>query len=319
MIHRKIRLAVFLFMSLIMVVGLCAASDENIPGENTTATVTIVVPADAAGDDTILIAPQPVFGTMNINGNLTPYDGPNGPGSAMYGFEIAMENLDETFTFNQTERLNKQMDHAQLRIRETIRELALNRSDRADEALDLYWQKLDQTQETLAPFDANPTDLLRAQEMIVQHQTVLAGLKLSHPNNTGLIRAYNNSRLLEQKFEEKTLMNTLRNMDRNEKTTINTIRQETEYQNRDGTGAGNQTEIKEQTRQNVQVQGNQTQRIPQGHGEITKQTQDQEQKNDITVSPQQTQKLSDSSGNQNRNNMNQDNPKGNDNGKSRNT
>ena len=132
--------------------------------------------------------------------------------------------------------------------------------------------------------------------MIVQHQAVLASLKLSHPDNLGLIRAYNNSQILNQKFEEKTFMNTLQNMDRNEKITMSAIRQETEYQNRNGTDADNQTEIQEQTRQNGQ-----------------------EQKHDITVSPQQTQKLTVPHGGQEEKDTNMGNQQGNDNGKGRNT
>ena len=72
--------------------------------------------------------------------------------------------------------------------------------------------KLNQTEETLAPFPrngtgprfaVNETGPLHAQEMIAKHQQVLEALLQSHPGNQGLARAYNNSVALEQKFALK--------------------------------------------------------------------------------------------------------------------
>ncbi|MFA5347230.1 MAG: DUF5667 domain-containing protein [Methanoregula sp.] len=146
------------------------------------------------------------WGMDFVPDDIGPFDGPIGADSPLYGLKVAMEDLDETFTFNGTRRVEKQVDHAQLRIAEVRRELELNRTDSAERVLELYWQKLNLTERSLTLFGSNETGLLHAQEMITLHQTVLANLLLSHPDTSGLSRAYNNSLSLGQRFEQKTAM-----------------------------------------------------------------------------------------------------------------
>jgi hypothetical protein len=171
-------------------------------------------------------------GTGDISDDIAPYNGTIGADSPLYGLKIAMEDLDETFTFNDTQRVEKRVDHARLRIAEVKRELGLNRTDTAERVLELYWQKLNLTEMSLTPFASNATGLLHAQEMIAKHQTVLANLLLSHPNNTGLARAYNNSLLLEQKFEQKTEMRFARFIEKDNKTIFKAVRLEIREQDR---------------------------------------------------------------------------------------
>src|SRR5512137_1918984 len=104
-----------------------------------------------------------------------------GPGNPLFGLKVAMENLDETFTYNDTQRVEKQVDHAQARIEEVQRELDLNQTRYADEALELYWQKLNQTETALPEISPTSTGLLHAQEIIARHQTVLADLNARYP------------------------------------------------------------------------------------------------------------------------------------------
>jgi hypothetical protein len=171
-------------------------------------------------------------GTGDISDDIAPYNGTISADSPLYGLKIAMEDLDETFTFNDTQRVEKRIDHARLRIAEVKRELGLNRTTTAERALELYWQKLNLTEMSLTPFASNATGLLHAQEMIAKHQTVLANLLLSHPNNTGLARAYNNSLLLEQKFEQKTEMRFARFIEKDNKTIFKAVRLEIREQDR---------------------------------------------------------------------------------------
>jgi len=175
----------------------------------------------------------------HVNGDeddIAPYDGPIGAGNPLYGLKVAMEDLDETFTFNQSQRMEKQLNHARLRIAEVRRELAINRTDTAQQALDLYLQKMNLTEHSLVSYRSNDTGLLHAQGMIIKHQLVLGKLLLSYPNNTGLSRAYNNSLALEQKFEEKTAIRFERIIEKNNKTILKAIR--LEIKGRDRTGAG---------------------------------------------------------------------------------
>jgi hypothetical protein len=157
---------------------------------------------------------------MQLVNDIQPYNGPIGANNSMYGLKIAFENLDDFFTFNQSERLAKEIDHADLRLAELKEALAANRTDAADRALDQYWQNLNQTERTLDRFNETPpmpafngtgsipapidTGLMHVQDMIIKHQVVLENLLSSHSGNPGLTRAYNNSRELELKFEQKT-------------------------------------------------------------------------------------------------------------------
>jgi Domain of unknown function (DUF5667) len=169
-----------------------------------------------------------------LTDDIQPYDGSIGPDSPLYGLKLALEDMDESFTANETERLDKQMNHARLRISEVRRSLDLNRSDSAEQALNNYWLKMNLTNVTIAKWNSNATGLLHAQEMIVKHQFVLENLLGSHPNNTGLQRAYNNSLWLEEKFGEKTMVKFDRTIEKNNQTIIKAIRLEQKERDRRG-------------------------------------------------------------------------------------
>jgi hypothetical protein len=143
-----------------------------------------------------------------------------------------MEDLDETFTFNKTRQVEKQVEHAQLRIAEFRKELDLNRTFSADRVLELYWQKLNRTERSLAALGPDEPGLLHAQEMITLHQTVLAGLLHTHPDNPGLLRAYNNSLSLAERFSQKTAMKFTRILGKDNKTIIRAERLESREQAR---------------------------------------------------------------------------------------
>ena len=145
-----------------------------------------------------------------------------------------MEDLDETFTFNDTQRVEKQVDHAQTRIEEVSRELELNQAGYAEKALEMYSQKLNQTEMSLPRFQSDATGLLHVQELIARHQTLLADLLSRYPDRTGLANAYNNNLVLEQKFGEKTRMRFDRVVDKNDKTILKAVKLETGKQNNAG-------------------------------------------------------------------------------------
>ncbi|HSQ93964.1 MAG TPA: DUF5667 domain-containing protein, partial [Methanoregula sp.] len=76
-----------------------------------------------------------------VTDDVEPYNGPIGADSPLYGLKIALEDIDESFTANETERVDKQMEHARLRLSEVRRSLELNQSDSAEVALNNYWLK----------------------------------------------------------------------------------------------------------------------------------------------------------------------------------
>jgi hypothetical protein len=194
---------------------------------------------DASGTNT--------SGTVLVD-DIAPYNGPIAADSPLYGLKLALENMDESFTANETERVGKEMDHAQLRLSEVRRALELNESESAQHALDNYWIKMDLANVTLSRWSSNATGLLHAQEQIVKHQLVLENLLASNPNNTGLQRAYNNSLALEDKFAEKTAIQFQRISDKNNQTTLKVIRlEQKEYYDRKGGWDANTTVTTAQT------------------------------------------------------------------------
>lgn len=199
-------------------------------------------------------------GVQGADHDIEPYNGPIGADSPLYGLKIAMEDLDETFTFNDTQRVEKRLDHGRLRISEARRELQQSRVETAERALEQYRLKLNITEVSLAPFASNATGLLHAQEMITRHQEVLARLVQLYPNNTGLLRAYNNSLSLEQKFENKTEMKFARFIEKDNKTVLKAVRLEIRNQNRvnnDNSTAVKTTEqVRDQNRETIKDQKN---------------------------------------------------------------
>jgi Domain of unknown function (DUF5667) len=147
---------------------------------------------------------------MQFVGDIAAYNGSIDAGSPLYGLKIAFENLDDSFTFNQSERLAKDAGQADLRLAELKSALAENSTGAADRALDQYGQNLNQTERTLAGFTRNGSgtapgdpDLVNAQNLLARHQTVLEDLLATHAGNPGLEWAYNTSGQLEQKLEQK--------------------------------------------------------------------------------------------------------------------
>jgi hypothetical protein len=197
---------------IIIIALLCSAGTVAAQGDNSTA----------------------AQGIVSVSDDIAPYNGPIGADSPLFGLKVAMENLDETFTFNDTQRVEKQVDHAQTRIAEVRRELGLNRTGYAEQALELYWQKLNQTEVSLTFFKSNATGLLHAQEQITRDQTVLDNLLFLYPNSTGLARANKNSMVLEQKFGEKTQMRFDRFVEKNNKTILKAVNREIRKQNHSG-------------------------------------------------------------------------------------
>jgi len=181
----------------------------------------------------IAAAQEDTSGTVLID-DIQPYNGPIGADSPLYGLKLAFEDMDESFTANETERVDKQMDHARLRLSEVRRSLDLNQNDSAQQALDNYWLKMNLTNTTISMWRSNATGLLHAQEMVVKHQFVLEHLLDTHPNNTGLARAYDNSLRLEEKFGEKTRVKFQRDIEKNNQTILRAIKLETKKMDRMG-------------------------------------------------------------------------------------
>jgi len=126
-----------------------------------------------------------------------------GPGHLLYRLEIAFENMDETFTYNSSEKLGKQVSHARHRINEYRKALKQNDMEAADMALAQYEEKMNKANASISELSDEYTGYINVKQMILKHQLILENLSISHPDNKGLQRAYKNSKNLQTKFASK--------------------------------------------------------------------------------------------------------------------
>lgn len=164
--------------------------------------------------------------TEELIDDIEEYEGSIGPDNALYGLKIAFEELDETFTFDRAKKIGKQVDHARNRLSEAKAELKKDNQEGADKALERYRTKIEETDESILTIEGNDSGLLNAQKMIIKHQYVLEQLLLSHPDNPGLENAYNNSLVLEEKFELKTELKVKRFVTKDKKIVIKKLEKE---------------------------------------------------------------------------------------------
>lgn len=146
------------------------------------------------------IAPSEIV----ITDDIQPYFGPLGPDSPLYGLKMALENLDEAFTFNASEKVMKQMKHAELRIAEAKGLLSMNKSVEAERALDGYFEKMNLTALDISSIPVRTTGIANAYQQHVKHELVLRDLLQANPNSTKLWWALNHTLELEDKFVEKS-------------------------------------------------------------------------------------------------------------------
>ncbi len=193
---KNITLAGIILLVLAFTVGMAGATtDQNATGNETTTVNTTIV-----NNATVNETGTPTA-TEDDESNIEADEGLFGPGNALYGLKIAFENIGETFTFNASEKLGKQVANARHRIAEARAELKKNNTEAAEKALAQYEAKMNAVNESMAKLSDNDTGLINAQKEIAKHQVVLEMLLVSHPNSTGLQRAYNDSIRHEDKFK----------------------------------------------------------------------------------------------------------------------
>ena len=195
---KNITLAGIILLVLIFTIGIVSATGNITSNETSTAdangTLNETLTANATATSTAIAGSAD---DDKSGGSLI------GPGNALYGLQIAFDNIDEIFTFNTSEKLGKQVAHARKRISEARAALKRNDTDAADKALAQYKAKMNDVNESMAKLSDKDTGLINAQQEIAKHQVILEQLLASHPNSTGLQRAYNNSVELKRKFESK--------------------------------------------------------------------------------------------------------------------
>jgi hypothetical protein len=228
----NILLAGCVLLLLALTAGMAAAVDDNGTGNVTdnaagNAADNITDNAATGEDVAVQVTDENIEdGDGELADDIEPYDGSVGPGNALYGLKIAFENIDMAFTFNESEKLGKQVSRARARISEAKAELRKNNQEAANKALELYGAQIESINRSAAGFSGNNSGLFNAQKNIVKHQYVLAQLLEANPNNTGLQRAYNNSLRQEEKFEEKTERKLERMITKDNRVRLKTVKKE---------------------------------------------------------------------------------------------
>ncbi len=166
--------------------------------------------------------------TEDLVDDIEEYNGSIGPDNALYGLKLAFENIDESFTWNATEKLGKKVSHSRLRIAEAKTELNNKNNEAAEKAFERYKEKVKETEESISEISGNDSGIRNAQIMIEKHQYVLERLLESHPNNTGIQNAYNRSLEQKDKFERKTERKIERNRTTEGKYILREIKKERE-------------------------------------------------------------------------------------------
>jgi len=155
--------------------------DVNVTGGSTE---TLIVPPTEETDDEV--SAQGIFAS-----------------GVLYRLKIAFDNIGETFIFNESEKLGRQVSNARHRINEARAALKRNDIEAADIALAEYGAKMNKVKNSMSKLSDKDTGFLNARNMTLKHQLILNNLSMSYPNNTGLQKAYNNSENLQTKFASK--------------------------------------------------------------------------------------------------------------------
>jgi len=139
--------------------------------------------------------------------DIPPFEGAVGPGHALYGLKIAFGNINETFTYNSSERLGLQVSRARHRIAEARAEINNGNDKAAGLALGHYKRVMDNIGDNVNGSDINSTDLVKANEKMSKHQNTLQYMVLQKEAQgkdvEGLTDAMNNSLMLQDKFSNK--------------------------------------------------------------------------------------------------------------------
>jgi len=183
---RDITMAGIILLMLAFVISPVNAVTDSATSTDTGAAV------DASNDATQLVD------------DIEPEDNIIGPDHVLYKLRMAFEDIDVAFTFNDSEKADKQVSQARHRLAE-LKSAFKNKNEKAAEsAIDQYQEETVQAQETISRHTGRDTGLFRAQSRIANHSYVLERLLESHPNNSGLLRAYNNSQDLIERFSLRT-------------------------------------------------------------------------------------------------------------------
>ncbi|MCG7850880.1 MAG: DUF5667 domain-containing protein [ANME-2 cluster archaeon] len=183
----NIKIALLMCLSLVMCVGSVSAADDD----NTVASVES--------------SETPYNYSFEHNQSSSILDSIR-PTHALYGLKIAFENMGETFTFNPSDRLEKQSLAADRRLAEASAEMKKGNDAGAAIALGYYNKKILNMGATVSSLSEGNPDVENAQKMMSGHQVQINNLIQLQTKNanesTALKIALNNATKLEAHFNQ---------------------------------------------------------------------------------------------------------------------
>lgn len=139
--------------------------------------------------------------------DIEPYTGSIPYGHILYPLKLMFEDIDEALTFDPIRKMEKRLNHAELRLSEAKREMLLNHT--TNRLMLNYRNKL--TDVAIQLVRLNDTDMVgesqlglkNAQLRIEHHRQVLQKMSDDNPENRGLMVAVQNTNQLRERFEQK--------------------------------------------------------------------------------------------------------------------
>jgi hypothetical protein len=147
---------------------------------------------------------QAVAGTDSPADTVPEYQGTLGPDSIFYGLKLSMENLDEAFTADETERMEKLMVHAEIRISETRTMLKYREFTSADRSMEAYREKLNQASGELDHPGITEEDLVPVQKTMFRYHAILEDLQSAYPESATLSALLEDSTTVQDRFTDRT-------------------------------------------------------------------------------------------------------------------
>ncbi len=115
----------------------------------------------------VLAALAPV--SLADTGGMQPYRGLIGADSPLYKAKIFIQHMDVYLTFNNTEKMNKQMNYADERLSEALAAIRDNNTDAMNESLDEYESQMEELNNTTMAPDIDDSVYNNLSAMLYHH------------------------------------------------------------------------------------------------------------------------------------------------------
>jgi hypothetical protein len=114
--------------------------------------------------------------TQADSGGIKPYKGLIGADSPLYPVKIFVQNMDVTLTFNNTDKMNKQVNYANERVSEMLAGEEENNSEAIEAAANEYVNVMDGLEETTQAEDIDQAAYADLQPIFVHHMDCIGNI-----------------------------------------------------------------------------------------------------------------------------------------------